>query len=62
MSPYSYKTQNGLLKALAKRFYMPLDAWWLQNAKTCLIDRWGWEEKEASKFVGAYMPNRAVIF
>ena len=55
-----YKTQNGLLKAIHKvgdGVSNVSVCWWLQNAKWCLIEKWGWPEKEASKYIAGYMPR-----
>ncbi len=59
-SPQKYKTQAGLIKALARAHYMQMDvslAWWFHNCKWALIDEFGWNEPQASKFVKAYQPH-----
>ena len=59
----NYKTQNGLLKAIhrnSEKYLMTTSvAWWFQIAKTTLIDKWGWTEKNASKYIAAYIPRES---
>lgn len=61
-NPANYKRQSSLIKAMNKvsEGVMTVSvALWLQNVKNILIDKWGWEEKEASKFVVCYHPREA---
>jgi len=61
-NPMNYKRQSSLIKAMNKvsEGIMTVSvAMWLQNVKNVLIDKWGWEEKEASKFVTCYYPREA---
>jgi len=34
-------------------------AWWLQNCRVVLVQKWGWEEKQAAKYVAAYHPRQS---
>jgi hypothetical protein len=55
--PFNYKTQWGLIKALSRAADQPMTishSWWLYSAKMALIEKWGWSEEEASKFVAAH--------
>lgn len=61
-NPMSYKRQSSLIKAMNKvsEGVMTVSvAIWLQNAKNVLIDQWGWEEKEALRFVACYEPRES---
>lgn len=56
----NYKTQRGLLAALHKAADKDMDcalAVWLQNVKWTLINQFGWEEVQASRYVAAYAPQ-----
>lgn len=53
----NYKTQSELLKALSRNAETPMTvnlAWWFKNAEYTLINKWGWEEEKAAKFVAAH--------
>jgi len=61
-NPGEYKTQTGLLKALNRVSEGLMDmkvAWWLQNCRVVLVQKWGWEEKQAAKYVAAYHPRQS---
>lgn len=58
-NPMNYKTQSGLLKALEKASQKSMDvslAWWFKSAEHCLVNTWGWKEKEAAIFIMRYKP------
>jgi hypothetical protein len=58
--PMNYKTQDGLIKALDKASSKPMTvslAWWFENAKFALVNRWGWTEPDAAIFVVRYKPK-----
>ena len=62
---FQYKTQNGLLNAISKNSKKPMTvrlAWWFQNAKTTLIDVWGWKEPKASRYIAGYLPQVTTYF
>jgi len=59
-NPVNYKTQAGLIKALARQSDKPMDvsaAWWFKNAEWTLINSFGWKEKDAAQFVSCYHPT-----
>jgi hypothetical protein len=62
----SYKTQAGLLKALSrisesKEFNYKI-IWFLHNAVYQLVEDFGWEEKQAARYVAAYTPHVEWVF
>jgi hypothetical protein len=60
--PANYKTQSGLIKALTRNSERAMDvslAWWFKNAEYVLIDRWGWQEAKAARFVASYLPRQS---
>jgi len=62
LTPYQYKTQSGLIKALCLASEKTMDSrlsWWFQNAKNCLIEKWQWDERQASKYVAGFMPTKS---
>ena len=63
MNPINYKTQKGLINALTKKLGEPMSvrsAWWFRQAEYALIEKWGWNENNAAKFVASYKPNRSI--
>ena len=59
-NPDFYKTQDGLLRKLSKVSQGGMTvavAVWLHNVKFVLINKWGWSEQRASKYVAAYHPS-----
>lgn len=64
-NPLNYKTQKGLLKAINKASNLPMTvslAIWFQNAKYQLINGFGWDEKQASRYIAGYQPLKSVYF
>ena len=62
---FQYKTQNGVLNAISRNSKKPMTvqlAGWFQNAKTTLIDVWGWEEPKASRYIAGYLPQVTTYF
>jgi hypothetical protein len=57
--PMNYKTQDGLIKALARQSSKAMDvalAWWFKSAEFTLVTKWGWTEADAAIFVVRYKP------
>lgn len=61
-NPTNYKTQDGLLKAISRWSNAGIFTKWLWlNTKTTLIDRWGWDEKDASRYCDRYHSPEEIL-
>ena len=59
--PYDYPTNNGLLKAIDKWNKKEIFTDFLfKMTIRCLIEKWGWNDKEAHKFCNSYYTSSLV--
>jgi hypothetical protein len=60
-----YKTINGVLKALNRASEQAMTvslAIWFENIKFTLVTKFGYEEREASRFVMGFYPRASAYF
>ncbi len=59
-NPANFKNEDALIAKLKKVHQTQMQvktAIWLQNAKNVLVDKFGWNEKDACQFIAMWSPK-----